>query len=40
MSEIPDLPQPDAALRRLDRLVGRWTMEGNLVGSDEKKGAP
>jgi hypothetical protein len=36
MSENPDLPQPDPALRRLDRLVGRWTMEGNLVGSDEK----
>jgi hypothetical protein len=29
-------PQPDSALRRLDRLVGRWTMDGNLVGSDEK----
>lgn len=36
MSEIPDLPQPDPALRRLDRLVGSWTMEGNLVGSDER----
>jgi hypothetical protein len=36
MSENPDLPQPDPVLRRLDRLVGRWTMEGNLVGSDEK----
>jgi hypothetical protein len=36
MSENPDLPQPDPALRRLDRLVGSWTMEGNLVGSDEK----
>jgi hypothetical protein len=32
----PELPQPDPALRRLDRLVGRWSMEGNLVGSDEK----
>ena len=30
------LPTPDPALRRLDRLVGRWTMEGNLVGSDER----
>ena len=28
MSENPDLPQPDPALRRLDRLVGSWTMEG------------
>jgi uncharacterized protein DUF1579 len=35
MSENPDLPQPDPALRRLDRLVGRWSMEGHLVGSDE-----
>jgi Protein of unknown function (DUF1579) len=23
-------------LRHLDRFVGRWSMEGNLVGSDEK----
>jgi Protein of unknown function (DUF1579) len=36
VSETPDLPQPDPALKRLDRLVGTWTMEGNLVGSDEK----
>jgi Protein of unknown function (DUF1579) len=36
MSTTPDPPQPDPALRRLDRLVGRWSMEGNLVGSDEK----
>jgi Protein of unknown function (DUF1579) len=36
MSETPDLPQPHPALRRLDRLVGRWSMKGNLVGSDEK----
>ncbi|HET7855974.1 MAG TPA: DUF1579 family protein [Gaiellaceae bacterium] len=36
MSENPELPQPDPALRRLDRFVGRWSMEGNLVGSDEK----
>jgi hypothetical protein len=35
MSETPDLPQPDPALRRLDRLVGRWSMEGHLVGSEE-----
>jgi hypothetical protein len=35
MSENPALPQPDPELRRLDRLVGRWSMEGNLVGSDE-----
>jgi hypothetical protein len=36
MSEQPELPQPDPALKRLDRLVGRWTMEGGPVGSDEK----
>jgi hypothetical protein len=36
MSENPNLPEPNPALRRLDRLVGTWTMEGNLVGSDEK----
>ena len=28
------LSTPDA-LRRLDRYVGRWSMEGHLVGSDE-----
>jgi hypothetical protein len=33
MSEQPEVPQPDPALRRLDRLVGRWSMEGHLVGS-------
>jgi hypothetical protein len=36
MSEEPVPPRPDPALRRLDRFVGTWTMEGNLVGSDEK----
>jgi Protein of unknown function (DUF1579) len=36
MSETPGPSQPNSALRRLDRLVGRWTMEGNLVGSAEK----
>src|SRR5215207_1757163 len=34
MSDNPNLPQPDPALGRLDRLVGTWTMEGNLVGYD------
>jgi len=29
------LPTPDPALRRLDRFVGTWRMEGHLVGSDE-----
>lgn len=30
------MPQPDPALRKLDRLVGTWSMKGNLVGSDEE----
>jgi Protein of unknown function (DUF1579) len=29
-------PQPDPALKRLDPLVGRWTMKGNMLGSDEE----
>jgi hypothetical protein len=29
------LSTPDPALRRLDRFVGTWSMEGHLVGSDE-----
>jgi hypothetical protein len=28
-------PQPDPALERLDRFVGRCMMEGHLVGLDE-----
>lgn len=35
MAENPTPPQPDTALKRLDRLVGTWSMEGHLVGSDE-----
>jgi Protein of unknown function (DUF1579) len=35
MSESPNLPQPDPALKRLDRFVGRWSMEGHVVESDE-----
>jgi hypothetical protein len=31
----PGLPKPDPALKRLNRLVGSWRMEGHLVGSDE-----
>jgi len=30
------MPTPDPALKRLDRFVGTWSMEGNLVGSSEK----
>jgi hypothetical protein len=29
------MPTPDPALRRLDRFVGSWSMEGHLVGSSE-----
>ncbi len=28
-------PKPDPALKRLDRFVGTWSMEGHLVGSSE-----
>lgn len=28
-------PRPDPALKRLDRLVGRWRMKGRPVGADE-----
>jgi len=31
----PQMPTPDRALRRLDRFVGTWSMEGRLVGSTE-----
>jgi hypothetical protein len=31
----PQLPKPDPALKRLDRFIGSWTLEGHLVGSDE-----
>ena len=30
-----DVPKPDPALLRLDRLVGRWSMKGRPLGSDE-----
>jgi len=36
MSENPALLQPAPELRRLDRFVGSLSMEGNVVGSDEK----
>jgi Protein of unknown function (DUF1579) len=35
MAENATAPQPHPALKRLDRFVGRWSMEGHLVGSDE-----
>jgi hypothetical protein len=30
------VPQPDPELRRLDRLIGTWSMKGHLIGSDEE----
>jgi hypothetical protein len=35
MSENLGPPQPHPQLARLERLVGTWSMEGHLVGSDE-----
>ena len=32
--DVPQLPQPDPALRRLDRFVGSWIMEGHPLDSD------
>jgi hypothetical protein len=29
-------PAPDPALKRLDRFVGMWRLEGHLVGSNER----
>jgi hypothetical protein len=34
-SRQPQMPSPDPALKRLDRYVGTWAMEGHLVGSDD-----
>ena len=34
-STTTQMPQPDLALKRLDRLVGAWSMEGDVVGSNE-----
>lgn len=31
--EIGELPQPDPSLKRLDVLVGTWTIEGRVSGS-------
>jgi hypothetical protein len=35
MADDSALARPDPALKRLDRLVGSWTMVGNLVGADD-----
>jgi hypothetical protein len=35
MADDSLLLEPDPALKRLDRFVGSWTMEGHLVDSDE-----
>ncbi len=29
------LPQPDPALKRLDKLIGSWALKGHLVNSDK-----
>jgi hypothetical protein len=34
-NNTPQLPSPDPALQRLDRLIGTWRTEGHLAGSDE-----
>ena len=34
-TQAPQGPQPDPALKRLDRFVGTWRMEGHLVDSSE-----
>jgi hypothetical protein len=31
----PQMPTPDPALRRLDRFIGTWSLEGHLVGSSD-----
>jgi hypothetical protein len=33
--ETPGMPTPHPELRKLDRFVGCWSMEGHVVGSDE-----
>jgi hypothetical protein len=33
--QAPQLPVPDPALKRMERFVGTWTMEGHLVDSGE-----
>jgi hypothetical protein len=35
MADTPMMPEPDPALKQLEPLVGTWTMEGHLVGSNE-----
>lgn len=32
---LPQAPEPDPALKRLDRLVGTWNITGRTPGSDE-----
>jgi Protein of unknown function (DUF1579) len=34
--QSPQMPTPDPALQRLDRLVGTWSMRGHLLSSDEE----
>jgi hypothetical protein len=34
-AQAQQMPKPDSALKRLDRFVGTWSMEGHYVGSSE-----
>jgi hypothetical protein len=34
MADKSDVPHPDPAMRRLDRLVGKWKMTGQTLGSN------
>jgi Protein of unknown function (DUF1579) len=34
--QTAQVPTPDPALNRLDRLVGKWSMRGHFLGSDEE----
>jgi hypothetical protein len=35
-AQVQQPPKPDPALKRLDRLVGMWSMKGHLIGSNEE----
>lgn len=36
MSDQPQMPQPDKALKKLEPLVGSWELKGHLTGSNEE----
>lgn len=35
-NQNPGMPTPHPSLKALDKFVGRWSMSGHLVGSDEE----